>query len=138
MNDMRTSDPPPLQKEQKETREHVLARLALARRYQWELGAITQDILSKLDMEVLTAASIPSYLSNLLMSHPRVKLDERAAETLMFSSGRTEDVSEAINMLDDWPKEEVVNPALRQLAYYAMGHDIIIALIKQGVHIPGD
>lgn len=117
---------------------HVTARRILSDRYIWEIEAITQDVINKMEMEVLTPPSIASYLSNLLMSHPRVKLDELAAETLMFSSGRTEDVTEAINILDDWPKEEVVNPALRQLAYYAMGHDIIVALLKQGVHIPGE
>ena len=124
--------------EPKETREHILARHALKRRYEWELEAIAQDIMSKLEMEVLTVPSIGSYLSNLLMSHPRTKLDERAAETLMFSSGRTEDVTGAENLLDSWPVEEVVSPALRQLAYLGMGRDIIITLAKQGVRITGE
>lgn len=129
MNDIST------QIEGMDSREHVLARQCLQRRYVWEVDAITQDIINKLEMEVLTVPSIASYLSNLLMTHPRSKSEERAAETLMVSAGRTEDVSNALDVLDKWPTEEVVDPALCQLAYYAMGQDVINALEKHQVHV---
>lgn len=121
-------------------KEHVLAREVLKRRYDWELEAIAQDIINKLEMEVLTFPSIGSYLSNLLMSHPRTNSRDRAAETLMVSPGKKPSESGSLSILDPWkrPADEEEHPSLQQLAYWNMADDIINALARQGVHIPGE
>jgi hypothetical protein len=115
------------------------ARITLRRRYAWEVGAVTQDIMNKVEMGVLNISSISSYLSNLLMSHPRTKVPERSSETLMCSDFReafpTGEEPRAFTLsygcLDAWNLTEST-PSLRMMAYYAMGADVFESLLKEG------
>lgn len=107
------------------------AREKLKKRYRWEIEAITQDIMNKLEMEVLTIESIASYLANLLMTHPRTKADERACETLMMSPCRSVSSSGGDYTGDMKPWEDA--PGFHSMAYYAMGEDVLVALREQGL-----
>ena len=126
MNDTRLSEPP-------NEREHVLARKALARRYVWEVEAITQDIINKMEMEVLNVDSIASYLANLLQSHPRTQVEDRAAETIMVSQSRyaMKRALTVTKVLEPPSNEEW----LPLEAYYAMGQDVLTALETQQIHV---
>lgn len=109
---------------------HVLARQTLAKRYAWEIDALVGDIVNKVEMEILTdTASIRSYVSNLLRSHPRVKEEGRAAETLMCSENRGAQAEDKYNVHVFLESLGSDHPGgMREDAYYAMGADLLMVL----------
>ena len=117
--------------------EVVKARDVLGKRYDWEVKALAQDIVNKIEMEILNdPTSIRSYISNLLQSHPRVKDVGRSAETLMVSKWREAgedrgDIKEWLEAIDGNYHE------LQMMAYIAMGTDLYEILHTHGVSLGG-
>jgi len=102
------------------------ARAVLRKRYEWEVKALTQDVLNKVEMEILgDAASVHSYISNLLQSHPRVKNRLRSAETLMAGG--------CAGISPRWLEVATFDNELQQMAYKALAMSVYDELIARGV-----
>jgi hypothetical protein len=106
------------------------ARKVLADRYGWEIDAIAQDVLNKGEMAILTTReAIIEYLSNLLVSHPRTRESDLAAETLLASHNRS--LQTAPTLLLAWEGEQ----GLQERAYCVMGVDIEQKLSAAGLQL---
>lgn len=111
--------------------EHTAARLVLTQRYKWELEAITQDIINKLEMEIINTAGISSYLSNLLKSHPRTRSVSLACETLSVALQHDAATDVAVELVEEWEGDDLCGRA-----YYRMSQDVFNELAGRGIRIP--
>jgi hypothetical protein len=114
--------------------EWEAARRVLRKRYEWEIDAIAQDIYNKLDMGILKMATIKSYLSNLLQSHPRVRELSLAAETHMVSRFGSPNRDDEVPSYLDYENVEK-SPWMLYTAYCVMGVDVAAKLKDMGVNL---
>ena len=114
--------------------EHVKARQVLGVRYKWEIEALAQDVVNKLEMGILLSHGIVgSYLSNLIKTHPRTKSRSLAAETIMASGDSIWEPAGNELGIEDFPGTE--DNGIQEQAYYTMVADILTELERKGVSL---
>lgn len=107
----------------------VAAVATLDDRYFWEVDAISEDIVNKVHMGILTSRkAISAYLADLLKMHPRVKTPRMALVTLISSK---QDLSAGPRYLDCQGAPEFSQYCID--AYVAMTMDVEEKLLGTSV-----